>query len=161
MSYDFDSQFWLPLYEITRPGNFFCNNSIVSHPVWSIVPSCWNHMSFRLIPTNLGHENSVIILWYTVYCQCIADYIFEEVRSITLPAQNAHQTVAYDKCIGFSSIFRIVIKCRTKYSRILFVQNPIVLYVYVPIQLKERSIAKKDFLRKMVVHFLILQYLIE
>ena len=56
-SQDLGGQFWSPLPEMTRPGKFSRNNSIVSRAVWQVAPSCWNHMPSISIPSNWGHKN--------------------------------------------------------------------------------------------------------
>jgi len=55
-SHDLSDQFWSPLREMTGPGNFSRNNSIVLRAVWQVASSCANQMSFRSISSNWGQQ---------------------------------------------------------------------------------------------------------
>lgn len=101
-------QYGLPKWEMTWPGNFVCNNSVVSQAVWHVPPSCWNHKSIStssllsqmtIIKPKITVHNLFIAL--TVHCNSISTGTFKKYGPITLRYQNPHHKVTFCGCITF------------------------------------------------------------
>lgn len=104
-------QYGLPKWEMTWPGNFVCNNSVVSQAVWHVALSCGNHESIStssslspmtiIEPKITVHHFSIAL---TVHCNSISTGTFKKYGPITLRYQNPHHKVTCCGCITFSWI---------------------------------------------------------